>query len=381
MRPWIHIRFGKINATRLGHLAGDSALYLAEKNIGYHRDYLDLFCFSSPASNEYLKKKLKPYFHSANVVKLLFKANQDIPGGEKHTVELPCGEDTYDLLKDYPLPLIFTPEEIQLGKETLQNLGISDGDKFVCFSNRESTYLDKIYPDRDWSYHDYRDSDVRNYIPAMEEMVQRGYYVLRMGSVVKRPLEIENPHIIDYACSQERNEFMDLYIYAHCHFAVGSFSGPLDLANSLGKPVVGVNTVPLLPGNSHGFRNTIIGSKLLFNESMDRLMTLNEIIDSNCLHYCFSNEFDENGIKFIENDSETIKQLAIELDNRINGIWRESKIQQDLQNKFWEIITNRLNLKRLKGWPENNELENSKSSKILWRMGSYFLKENPQLLQ
>ena len=31
IRPWKHIRFGEITAARLGHFAGDTALYLAEK--------------------------------------------------------------------------------------------------------------------------------------------------------------------------------------------------------------------------------------------------------------------------------------------------------------------------------------------------------------
>jgi putative glycosyltransferase (TIGR04372 family) len=238
-----------------------------------------------------------------------------------------------------------------------------------------------MYPHENWDYHDYRDSHIKNYIPAMEELVRRGYWVLRMGSVVKEPLDIKNPRIIDYACSQERTEFMDLYIYAHCHFAVGVFSGPIDLANSLGKPVAAVNTVPLLGGMSHGYRNTIISPKLLFNESNGRLMTLNEIIDSNCLNYCYSNEFKEDGIKLIENESDMITQLAIEVADRTNGIWRETKIQQNIQKKFWEILTNRVKLNRLKGWPEINELDNFKSRTILWKMGAYFLKKHQDLIQ
>ena len=113
------------------------------------------------------------------------------------------------MLKDSPLPLNFSPEEEKLGQETLQKLGIPKNANFVCFSNRESAYLKKAYPHTNWDYHDYRDSNIKNYIPAMEEMVRQGYYVLRMGSVVKEPLEINNPRIIDYAWSLERNEFME----------------------------------------------------------------------------------------------------------------------------------------------------------------------------
>ena len=47
-----------------------------------------------------------------------------MPGHEKHSVVFPCGEDTYDLLKDSPLPLNFSPDEEKLGQEVLKNFGI-----------------------------------------------------------------------------------------------------------------------------------------------------------------------------------------------------------------------------------------------------------------
>jgi len=201
IRRWKHIRFGLINASRLGHFACDTALYLAEVKNGLHKGYIDLFYYTTPCQNNYLKNKLNYYFHYSRIVEHLIKANKIIPGYKKHSVVFPCGEDTYDLLKDSPLPLKFTPDEEKLGQDTLNKFGIQKNDNFVCFTNRESAYLDKMYPRDNWDYHNYRDSDIKNYIPAMEEMARRGYFVLRMGSVVKEPLDIINPRIIDYACS------------------------------------------------------------------------------------------------------------------------------------------------------------------------------------
>ena len=57
IRRWMHIRFGLINASRLGHLSNDTALYLAEEKNGLHKDYIGLFYFTTPCSNKYLKKK------------------------------------------------------------------------------------------------------------------------------------------------------------------------------------------------------------------------------------------------------------------------------------------------------------------------------------
>ncbi len=62
IRRWMHIRFGLISAGRLGHFAGDTALYLAEKKNGLHKDYIGLFYFTTPCSNKYLKKKINLSF-------------------------------------------------------------------------------------------------------------------------------------------------------------------------------------------------------------------------------------------------------------------------------------------------------------------------------
>ena len=379
LRPIIRIRFGLINSSRFGAFSGDCALYLAEKKAGLHEGNLDIFYFNSPCSNNFLKKKLKPHFNSFFLGNYLLRANQWIPGTNQHKIVMTCGEDTYDLLKDSPLPISFSSEEESLGKKTLQKLGIPDGNKFVCFANRESTYLNKQFPGQDWSHHVYRDSDVQNYVPAMEEMVKRGYFVFRMGSAVKEPLELNNPKIIDYACSKERNEFMDLYLYARCCFAVGSFSGVTDLAVSLGKPVAAVNTVVIIGGTCLGYSKTILCPKLIYSKAKGGLMTLNEIIDSNCLSYSYSKQFEKDGLELFENDPKMITQTAIEVEERTRGTWIETKEDKNNQKLFWDTLVNRVNLKRLRGFPDIVSEKREKVSAPLWKISASALKIYPEL--
>ena len=35
----------------------------------------------------------------------------------------------------------------------------------VCVFARDSEYLNNVYPERDWSYHDFRDANIQNYLP------------------------------------------------------------------------------------------------------------------------------------------------------------------------------------------------------------------------
>ena len=59
IRRWKHIRFGCINASRLGHFSNDTALYLAERKNGLHKDFIDLFYFNTPYIMSYMAPEWK----------------------------------------------------------------------------------------------------------------------------------------------------------------------------------------------------------------------------------------------------------------------------------------------------------------------------------
>ena len=77
-----------------------------------------------------------------------------------------------------------------------------------------------------------------------------------------------------------------------------------------------------------------------------------------------------------ENSPEEIRDLAIEMDDRLNGNWNETKEDILLQEKFWSIFEE--NTKRL----DPKIILNSAMSKIpnhgkiKARFGTKFLREN-----
>ena len=121
----------------------------------------------------------------------------------------------------------FNNEEKIKGEEILREFGIPESAKFVCLIVRDSAYLDR-YKDqtlKDFSYHNYRDYDIDNFLLAAEELANRGYYVFRMGVKVHKPLKSSNPKIVDYANSKMRSDFMDIYLSANCTFGVTTSTG------------------------------------------------------------------------------------------------------------------------------------------------------------
>ena len=64
----------------------------------------------------------------------------------------------------------FNNEEKIKGEEILREFGIPESAKFVCLIVRDSAYLDR-YKDqtlKDFSYHNYRDYDIDNFLLAAE---------------------------------------------------------------------------------------------------------------------------------------------------------------------------------------------------------------------
>ena len=109
----------------------------------------------------------------------------------------------------------FSPEEKTLGEQALKEMGVPEAVPFVCFIGRDSAYLDNFLLEIHWNYHNYRDMDIQNFVPAAEELVRRGYFTIRMEHVVQKALMVDNPKIIDYA-TKYRTELMDLYLCSKC---------------------------------------------------------------------------------------------------------------------------------------------------------------------
>ena len=110
--------------------------------------------------------------------------------------------------------LSFTLEESELGDRYLQKIGIPSNTPFICFHNRDSAFLDRVEKDFDWRYHNFRDSSIRNYLAAAEEMTRRGCYAVRLGAKVKDKVKSVNPKVIKYACNGMRSDFLDIYLSA-----------------------------------------------------------------------------------------------------------------------------------------------------------------------
>jgi len=367
LSPFLTIRLGMIDIGRIGGMyRGD--LYLSEKDSRYHQGkYLDRF-YGRKTTNHVNLQWIKMWKRELNFLffpvlcESIERVNKIFPGYEKYKILpsytlVPSREDykkyveTKDpaiyakfnqrldsVLRTRQPNLSFTPEEIVLGDGCLQEIGIPSKASFICFHNRDSSFLDTVRDDYDWSYHDHRDSSIEKYLSAAEEMVKREYYAVRIGAITKEKINITSPKLIDYANNGMRTDFLDIYLSAKCRFILCSETGMSFPAEVFKRPLVYVNWTACLMLPVYAL-NALIIFKKFYLKNENRYMSFSEILNLE-VEVKGTNEifFSELGLELIENTSEEIRSVTIEMDERLNGTWETSEEDEELQQRFWALL-------------------------------------------
>ena len=347
IRPWYLIRWNNLYSSRIGHFAGNTELYCCERdaNINFPKQrYKDFFYLSKIICNQTLVDMwrrnivilpswlLKPIHMISNFFHYLFGVKN------VHEINNPTNldRDVHNLLEKFSSHIRFTEEEENNGKNFLEKLGLPPNAKFVCLIVRDAGYLkrhEKTQNDERWSYHNYRDGDIEKYVVAAEELASRGYYVFRMGINVLKHLKSANPKVIDYANIGIRSDFIDVYLGAKCSFCISTSCGFDAIPVIFRRPIAYI-AAPIGYFSTSN-KNFLLLTKHHINKLTKKELSVSEIFSSNTATAYSSEEFKNNNVELKENTPEEIRDLVIEMDERINGRWKETEQDILLQHGFW----------------------------------------------
>jgi len=379
VKPWFLIRWGVLPSSRIGHFAANTELYLCERDAGINlpcKPHIDIFFMESVVCNEQLavmwKRLLRicPFWWLATPLK---RANRLIPGGAVHEIgeNTPGDRDVHYLMSQLLPHLSFSVEEEDRGEAGLRMMGIPAGTPFVCLIVRDAAYLD-AHQSKDWSYHNFRDSDIQNYVLAAEAIADRGYFVLRMGAKVSQKIKSSHPKVIDYAKNGMRSEFMDIYLGAKCSFCLSGGAGFEAIPTIFRRPIAQVNMVPV--GYIQTYRHqSICITKHHYSVKMGRNLTLREIFLTGYALLLRTSDYDLEEIKLIENTPEEIRDVAIEMSKRVYGTWVEESTDAYLQIRFQEIFFTAIEA-------EAYALKSLHGNEIRVRLGAQFVVDNSYFL-
>jgi len=345
IKPWLQVRIGSLMSSRIGHFAANTELYLCEQNAGINKPvqrHIDIFYMAyKPICNLQLATMWKRVLcvWPKHLLAPIERLNGLFPNNTLHEVgnNTQYDRDVYNLLDRFPPHLQFTDEEIMFGESCLHKMGIEPGIPFVCLIVRDSAYLSAHLKRRDVDYHNYRDSNIKNFVFAAEELANRGYFVIRMGKHVYEAINSTHKRIIDYATNGMRSDFMDIYLGAKCEFCISTGTGWDEIPKILRRPMVYVNLVPV--GYLPTFRTEFLSitKKHILKESQ-RVLTLQEIFAQGVGLSLHTSDYELKGVQLIENTAEEIRDVVIEMADRLNGLWKADKDDEELQKRFWQIF-------------------------------------------
>ncbi|MCK5013484.1 MAG: TIGR04372 family glycosyltransferase [Candidatus Omnitrophica bacterium] len=337
--PFVIVRICVWDLSRIGHILPHFDMYVSRRDsrVDDSRNF-DICCFKrGKVVNYQIKKMVERAIPTYPLAFWVDKVNKRLPGWEKHVVP-ESNRLNSDLDSKIPPHISFTQKEHESGKEELKKLGISDNHPFICFHAREASYLNTHQPEVNWDYHSYRNADICNYIPAAEKLASKGYFAIRMGRHVEGAVKTNNPRIIDYA-TNHRTDFLDMYLSAHCCFFLAGSDGLAYVPTVFRRPVVWIDYIPLsavfIPTIEHMFI-----PKKLWSLKENRMLTFDEILNSEVAKYCTTEAYQKAGIKVIDNSAEEIIDVAMEMEERLQGTWKETEEDKELQQRFLKIVGN-----------------------------------------
>lgn len=353
--PFIKIRIGYIDSDRIGEYVSQINCYLMnktflQKNFINKKKTLDLFFRSKNIANKLVYSKLVtpnlkilPRFVLFPIYKwfLLLKSN--------HALLLKgFVKDDYKFNQEYSSNLNLTQNEISEGEAFLKSINYPINSRIVLIVGRDSKYLETIFEKSDYSFNNIRDVDIKTFKKSINYLLENNFYVIRMGSIVKEELIINSKNFFDYASSNLKSEFLDLYLFYKCEFVLSVSSGIDELAKVYKKPICYVNFLPIADLKLNWKSLTIL--KKPFNRNTGKFIPYSDLYLKD-LQKCFNgNDYNDQDICLVDNTDEEIFYCLKEfikniIDNKSN-YYMNSKIQLYFNNLYMQEI----NLEKKQGF-------------------------------
>lgn len=370
--PFFIVRIGALRSDRIGHFVLETELQLLEIENGVAKQpqrSFNIWYAPEPIANRVVYKMWKrvmriwPNWFMVPV----FRLNEILPGSTRHRIAGTTSTclDVHNLLDSQRQHLFFTPRETDLGNQALREMGINEHDRFICLIARDAAYTKSQFPERDLSYHDYRNCDIDDYLPAAEAIADRGVFVLRMGSVVEKQLKSSHSKVIDYANSNFRTEFMDVFLGSRCEFCVSDGLGFYAIPAAFRRPNAYVNYSPFYMFYSS--RSCDLGiAKTVGSVATGERLNLSQMGEAGVTQFSSSLQYSQAGVSIINNSPGEIRDLMIEMLDRIEGKWTTESGDKELQERFWIKYSEVIGEKRFHCHGE-----------IRSKYGAQFLRDNP----
>ena len=338
MNPLIKIRFLQVETRAIGHMSQPIEIHLQEKKSKIVNNFFfDIYFPQNKIANLYLWEKWKTILNikiPGNISRFFFEPiffialknnNKNMLVPFRHNTNTYFGKSfescwqAQDINKvlDKSIPLItFSNEEKKKAFNFLNKNNISEDDKIILLVNRDPKYRHEQNVNKISNEYTYRDQDISLFDEAVEYLCSLNYKVIRMGKNMDKRLNIKNPNFFDYAFSNERSDFLDIYLFKICDFVISTGTGLDNVASLFRKKILHINYADLLLMRYLNSNVSLICPKKFIDAETNKELTIFEIYEKLPKNSNFTdcNDFlKKENIKYKSLNRNEIKYSCIEM--------------------------------------------------------------------
>lgn len=328
----------------IGHYVFDISLYLLarlNRMAGQCLEYVDYAtgeptsCVTRVWDRVFAFLRHDPAMHGVIGGKNAARVSRTPIFFHQNRVELALARDEHNILQRGDLPWPLTAEEMAEGNKNVRRMGIPPHAKIACLMVRDGAYDKQTRPESKVTY-PHRNADINTYRPAMEFLAEQGWYVLRMGASVEKPIYWKSPRIIDYA-SEHRSPFMDVWLVSQCHLAISTGLGLDAIPTILKKPLIYTN-MPFLYWPHGNYAPLLILHKHFYHSASRVALTRLDVMRSHHAEVFFDKDFHDANLSVLNNTAGEILEITKEMLEIIDGKHTLSPEDIRCQKHFWETL-------------------------------------------
>jgi putative glycosyltransferase (TIGR04372 family) len=334
------VQVQQLVVARIGHLAIEPGLFLGRRSLAGSPRGSVWFFAEGPVCNEALLEKWRQILPigPAGLLGPIYRASRRFRWLGLHPLDWPSLSHSDFRSLDGRTPWwSFNDSERALGEALVRELRVPEGRPYVCLAIRDGAYLRATDTSRNWDYSDYRDSQISDYGPMSEKLVERGYAVLRMGRIVESALLSKSPEVIDYANSPLRSDFADLWLFANCAFCISTSTGMDALASTQLRPMGRVNistSASLIVGE--------MSKLVMFKDLVDlRNGEVLKLLDDRrpaAMGFTHISQLTDMGLALRDNSPADLEAFANEMVDLLEGHWQPTAEQVAVEKKFLSLL-------------------------------------------
>ncbi len=338
LRPFILIKIHSFRSEHIGGLVPKSTNFL--RRYKKQKGVLELYGVTGKNNTFWIQliKRSGLPIYGAWLQYLWYWVNL-LPNAEINKIPYK-GRNFYDENNwnfQYEKIMPFNGNEKKRGEEWLRDHGWHVGQPYVCIIVRDSAFLDHLAPPTfkdNHDYHSYRDSDINTYTEGIMWLLNKGYFVIRMGSKMLHPMSFTDKNLVDYSFCNEKSDFLDVWLFANCTYTISTATGPDLIAAVYNKPILFINALPIAVELVMFFKQTFVPKKL-FKIDTGEPLTIKEYFST---HDYYSTEtYSHNNILIKDFEPNEILEYIIEFDSCVRCNFKMDESNQLMQEYTWQV--------------------------------------------